>query len=125
MIVQWARSARFLLPQKDLAAWTLAGIASQTSLRLLDLRGSGMMRLRMPSDALRGADHTLGTQWSLAVHQHPDRVDGIVYNSRLNEMICVAVHDRAVPKLQCTSIVDLKSYVGLADILNKYRIALI
>ena len=114
----------FPLAWSELESWNLAEISSTERLNLVDLRGAGMMRLRMPSDALRGSDHGPGMQWSLALYQHPELPDGILYHSRLNEMVCVAIYDRAVAKLHCNKILRVVDYSRLHEILAKYRIEL-
>lgn len=114
----------FPLARSELEGWNLAEISSTQNLLLVDLRGAGMMRLRMPSDALRGSDHGSGMQWSLALYQHPERPDGILYHSRLNEMPCVAVYDRAIAKLHCNKILRIMDYSRQGEIFAEYRIKL-
>ncbi len=115
----------FLLQEIELAGWALASIDSAQDLRLVDLTGSALVRNRVPTDAVRGSDQTLGRWWSLAFHQHPGEPDGILYPSRLNdEYKNVAVYDRAVPKLRCHDVIKLMSYPGLAAILDRYNLAL-
>lgn len=63
-------------------------------------------------------------QCSLALYQHPEVPDGILHHSRLNEMTCVAIYDRAVAKLHCKQILRVVDYSRLHDILAKYRIEL-
>jgi hypothetical protein len=115
----------FLLTRHELEEWRIAQISSSQPLRLVDLRGDGMLRMRVSSDALRGRDHSLGMTWSLAFYQHREAPDGILYNSRLNESLNVAVYDRAVRHLRCDDIVRLLDCAALADILDTYRIDLL
>jgi hypothetical protein len=66
----------------------------------VDLRGDGPARMGVPTDAVRASSHALGRRWSLAFWSHGARPDGLVYPSRLNGEACVAVYDRALPKLR-------------------------
>jgi hypothetical protein len=43
--------------------------------------------------------------WSLALHNHPDQPDGILYRSRFDDdAFCAAIYDRARSKLVVRSI---------------------
>jgi hypothetical protein len=63
-------------------------------------------------------------RWAVAFYEHPQRVDGIVYPSRLNGQLNGAVFDRAVHKVHCLTANGLAREPGLAGILNGYRVAL-
>ena len=54
----------------------------------------------VPSDVAHHSEHSLSQQWSLAFHEHPQRVDGVYYVSRLHTgMFNLAIFDRAIGKL--------------------------
>lgn len=63
--------------------------------------------------------------WSLAFHEHPQKPDGIIYPSRLNEETNLAIYGRAVGKLQSASSSPLVGAPNLAAVLDTLKIALI
>lgn len=69
---------------------------------MIDLRDRGAKRMRVPTDVAHASGHALSQAWSLAFHQHPERVDGILYRSRHNGQVDVAVYYRAPSKLSPT-----------------------
>lgn len=114
----------FFLTGRELEQFMLAQISSISPLRLVDLRGQGPVRMRIPTDAVRGQDHRLSMTYSLAFYQHPEKPDGLLYRSRLNEMTNIALYDRAVQRLCCDACIPLLDCADLADILDHYRLAL-
>lgn len=109
-----------------LESWSIVEIAASEPLALLDLRGSGTVANRIPTDAVRAQSHDLGRLWSQAIHNHKDQPDGIIFSSRLNEQPNVAVFGRAMPKLETVTNANLFAYrVELAAILDRYKIALV
>jgi len=104
---------------------SMASIRPITSLRLVDLTGDGPLRMGVPSDVVGARDQSLAQAWSVAFYGHPDQPDGVLYPSRLNEERCIAVHDRAVSKLEVVAaprLIDCS--VELAAILDVLEIAL-
>lgn len=55
----------------------------------------------------------------------PAQLDGILYPSRLNEELNLAVYDRAIPALACSTTVPLLKARGFARILDDLKIALV
>jgi hypothetical protein len=94
-------------------------------LRLLDLTENGPVRMGIPSDVARGRRQALARKWSVAFHEHPAQVDGIVYPSRLNGEKNLAIYGRAVGKLELLREQDLKRAVGLPDVLDDFLVALL
>ncbi|MDR3488428.1 MAG: RES family NAD+ phosphorylase [Bradyrhizobium sp.] len=94
-------------------------------LRLLDLTGDGPVRMGIPSDVARGRRQALARKWSVAFHEHPQQLDGIVYPSRLNGETNLAIYGRAVGKLELWHAQDLKRAAGLADVLDDFLVALL
>lgn len=86
------------IPYVELEAFVRAEIEIGQELRLLDLCGDGGLRMSVPSDVVGAKNQTLARLWSKAFHEHPERVDGILYPSRLNEQRNIAVYARALPK---------------------------
>lgn len=96
-----------------------------TPLRLIDLTGDGPVRMGIPSDVVRGRTHTLARKWSVAIYGHPVAVDGILYPSRLNGEVNVAVYDRAISKLEAVGTLDLTAAPGLGGVLDDFFVALV
>jgi hypothetical protein len=94
-------------------------------LDLVDLRAGAAVALGLPTNALRAASHRLGQRASLALYQHPDRLDGIWYPSRLNGDENLAVYDRAVPNLSAGPRRSLRTCPDLASVLNRYRVVIV
>ncbi|WP_439571507.1 RES family NAD+ phosphorylase [Sphingomonas sp.] len=102
-----------------------SGIAVTNPLRLIDLRGDSPLRMGIPSDVVRGRTQQLARRWSLAIHQHPEGVDGIIYPSRLNGEENLAIYDRAIAKLAFGAVGPLELEAGIDGILNDLRVALV
>jgi hypothetical protein len=116
---------QIVVSEKDLRSWTVAQFRLSEPWRLLDLTGGGAIAARVPTDAVRAQDHTLGRAWSKATFDHPDGPDGILYSSRLNEETNAAIFDRALPKVSVEGTAPLFDYESeLARILDKYAIVL-
>jgi hypothetical protein len=113
-----------LLDENDLAIRSYATVEVVTPLSLVDLRGDGPLRMGIPSDVVRGAKQSLARHWSVAIHKHPARPDGIIYPSRLNGEVNLAIYDRAIPKLQAAACVPLLQAAGLAAVLDRLKIGL-
>jgi hypothetical protein len=94
-------------------------------LRLVDLRGDGPLRMGVPSDVVGATRQALARAWSLAFHEHPMKPDGIIYPSRLNEEINLAIYDHAIPRLRVQRHTTLLEARGFADILNDLKVALV
>lgn len=110
--------------ETELEARRYAEIELATPLRLVDLRGNGAIAMGVPSDAHRGTSHTLGRAWSLAFHEHPQAPDGIIYPSRLNGQVNLAVYGRAVSKLRPVRFRRLIDVAELAPVLDDLRVGL-
>ncbi len=91
----------------------------------MDLQGGNAVALGVPTDAVRASPHRLGQRASLAVYQRADRLDGILYPSRLNGDENLAIYDRAMPKISAGPRLKLGRCPELAPILTAYRVALI
>lgn len=89
----------FELPRDQLNRWVLRfdgrplTVAVLTGAHLKRLGGEGALSTVVPYDVPQ--------QWSLAVHEHPARVDGFIYISRhLNTEQAVVLFERAKSKLK-------------------------
>ena len=68
-------------------------------LRFLDMTGGNAVRFGVPSDVIRYSNHKSGQFFSEFVYTEMPDIDGMLYSSRFTEALCVAVYDRAIPKL--------------------------
>lgn len=74
----------YLMDETELDTRRYAEVQVREALKLIDLRGDGPVRMGVPSDVPRGSRQTLARKWSVAFHDHPEQVGGIIYPSRLN-----------------------------------------
>jgi hypothetical protein len=118
------RTDDVLLDEGELRARTYATLRVDSALSLVDLRGDGPLRMGVPSDVARSSEQTLARKWSLAFHQHPSQVDGIVYPSRLNGETNLAIYDRAISKLSVHASRPLIREPGLAAVLRDLKVGL-
>jgi len=115
----------FPLDERELDRRRFAPIEVTTPLRLLDLRDNGPVRMGIPSDVVRGSRQTPARRWSVAIHEHPAAVDGIIYPSRLNNEINLAVYDRAIWKLGAGPSLPLRDAPDLPRLLDEFYVALV
>jgi RES domain len=114
----------YVIRESKLRSRRYALVELISQLNLVDLRGDGCVRMGIPSDVPRSANHALARRWSLAFYQHPSQPDGIIYPSRLNEDVNLAIYDRAVPKLREVSTTALIEAPGFAEVLNNLLVAI-
>ena len=98
------------------------------ALRLVDLTAHGLSRLG--ADArLTSGDYTVSQKWALALYQHREQPDGILYCSRHDLACrCVAVFDRDRAGVSCSSLGSLlerRHRALLAQLLDLYDVRLI
>ncbi len=74
-----------------------------SGLTLLDMTSGNAARYSVPTDVIRYSNHKSGQFFSEFVYTHLPDVDGLLYASRFTEALCVAVYDRAIPKLVSTA----------------------
>jgi len=110
----------FYLTNTEMRRLNVVELRSTRPLRLVDLRGDNLVKMRLPTDLARAQDHHLGQQASLAFYTHPDKPDGILYRSRLNEGLCVAVYGRAVRRMRGVKAIPLLDDARLAGVLDEY-----
>jgi hypothetical protein len=115
----------FPLAERELHARQYVEIINAHELRLVDLRGNCAIRMGVPSDVARASKQSLARAWSVAFYEHPEKPDGVIYPSRLNSEINLAIYDRAIPKLVVDVEVPLIAASGLASILNDLKVALV
>lgn len=112
------------IDESELHVRKYATVEVTNPLSLVRLRGNGPVKMGIPSDVTGASRQSLSRAWSLALHEHPAKPDGILYASRLNGETNIAVYDRAISKLYIQETCDLISAPGLAHTLNELRAAL-
>jgi hypothetical protein len=120
------RIRAFPIEWTELETWTCADLEIGASLTLIDLRGDGLVRMGIPTDAARASPQDLGRAWSRAFWSHEAKPDGIIYDSRLNGETNIAVYDRALAKIRAIAtprLVDCRA--ELAAIINDFDLAIV
>lgn len=100
-------------------------ISVREPLRLADFNDDNLLRMGIPADVARGRNQALARKWSLAIHEHPAAVDGILYPSRLNNETNLAIYDRAISKLARKSSCDLDKAPGIGSVLDRFQVAFV
>jgi hypothetical protein len=94
------RSAGRLVPRADLEARSVSRLSVLRDLRLLQLEGPGLARLRIAAERTHGDDYRECQQLALDLFTGYPAVDGIQYRSRWdNSRLSWAVFDRASKKV--------------------------
>jgi hypothetical protein len=94
------------------------------SLRLVDLRDDGCLKLGAPTDAAHARNHSAGRALGRALYDDHDHVDGIWYRSRLTGGECFAIFDRAAAKLRVQRVQNLIDHPDLAVVLREHSVFL-
>ena len=112
------------MSQTEVERWGVTEINVVAPLRVVDLRGAGLLRLGLSTDASRAKSHRQGRLASEAIH---DRgwPDGILYNSRLTGDVCCAVYERGVAKLVAGPVVEALTLAALVPALASLRVEII
>lgn len=102
-----ARLRELIIARQELEESVCAEIDLPDDARIVDLTGDGLVAIGIPTDAVRATDQSLGRAWALALHDHPARPDGLLYPSRLNGDLNLAVFDHALPRLRVRKVQGL------------------
>jgi RES domain len=113
------------IAEADLHARRYAVIEIIEPLNLVDLRDDGPVRMGVPTDVVRGSDQSLARRWSVAFHTHPSGPDGVIYPSRLNNEVNLALYDRAIGKMAAVDKRPLLAATGLGSVLNALKAGLV
>jgi RES domain len=113
-----------------LARYSLARLAAQRPLRLLDITASGSLARIGADGRLFAGEHSVAQSWSRALYEHPyAAIDGILYPARHDpNCSAMAIFDRA-PQIDVLD--SIPWHDGgvlrplLAEILNHYAFSLI
>ena len=112
----------------DLAGRGRSRVDLLGDLRLVDLTGSGLAQIRADGRLTTG-DYQVAQRWSLALHDHPDQPDGLMWRSRFDQgRTCYAMYDRARSGVQLMPLGPLDDPAftpKLVAILDEYRIGLV
>ncbi|WP_454887416.1 RES family NAD+ phosphorylase [Sphingomonas oryzagri] len=108
----------------DLTGWGVCEVSVTEPLHLLDLRRDGCFRLGVSTDIVGAKMQGLARTFSQALYDETD-LDGILYYSRLRRRECLAIYDRAVTRLEATSVVELETRAGLMSALRALKVQLI
>lgn len=93
--------------------------------RLVDLTGAGPRRLGADSRLCNGP-HGIAQQWSRALHEHPERPDGLYYRLRLDSsQSAMALFERFQPRLLVDSTTPLLFHPGLRAALKRYGMSIL
>ncbi|WP_210317594.1 RES family NAD+ phosphorylase [Salinarimonas ramus] len=118
--------AGFAIGLGELRERVIATIDAARDLAVLDLTGDGLVLAGVPTDAVRASDQGIGQAWSLAIHEHPARLDGILYPSRLNGESNLAVFDRAVGDgLVAMDTRPLLQDTDMIGVLDRFRVTVV
>ncbi len=104
-----------------------AEISFPGPLRLADLTAEGLAQLGADGRLCTG-DYRISRRWALALQQHRDRPDGILYRSRHDpSRRCAAVFDRAAAPSASDlgSLAEARHRALLAGLLDRYRCGLL
>jgi len=123
----FGQSLETLLDEDYIYARALSTLEPKHPLRLVDVTGRGAAWISAAGEMACG-DRALSQEWSKALYNHPEKVDGILYRCRHDqERFSVALFDRAKGVLAVTehlawSDAALKPLLG--EILDHYNLGL-
>jgi hypothetical protein len=129
-IETFAKAAGTIITTSELRHRCLAELKAARELRLVDLTQSGAL-VRIGADArLFSADHVISQTWSKALYDHPLKVDGLLYPSRLDPTKhALALFEGRIRKLveldRQTWYATGKLRYLLAEIIDHYDLAVI
>jgi len=90
-----------IMRRADYRGWSAINFSTRagSGLNLVDLTSGNAARFGVPTDVVRYSNHKSGQFFSEFVYANMPAIDGMLYTSRFTELLCVAVYDRAIPKL--------------------------
>jgi hypothetical protein len=123
-----ATGVRFVT-ERELAARGLARITTTRPLRLADLRAEGLARMGADAALTSGPDYAMARRWARAIHDHPRKVDGILYRARHDPArACGAIFDRAGAVVRARTTGSLRARAHrklLAELLDTHKFGLV
>ncbi len=123
---RFENKAERLLLEEELDRYSIVAVRNPSPLFLLDLRNEGASLLGVSTDAVRAKAQAAGRRLSQSLYDQT-AFDGIVYMSRITNMQCVAVYDRAITSgLEVDSpVLDLPRLAALPVILESLRVTVV
>lgn len=112
---------RLMVAMTDIVGRSISGLVSDRPLRIVRLYGSGLQTVGTDNSISTGPYEPCGL-WSDALWDHPDRPDGLAYQSRHDSSeICLAIFEKANVRLQAMGTQSLSSMLGdVAAVLDSY-----
>jgi hypothetical protein len=114
---------QLMLSEADL--WGATEVNSPVPLTLIDLRTTGVLRLGVSTDAVRGKVQNQGRKLSQEVYDQTD-VDGLVYLSRLTGQTCICLYERALSKsLTASPVQQVARLAGFIPALQALNVSIL
>lgn len=117
-----------LVTHKALNQRKLVEISVTRALHIVDITGPNLKKIGADGRIIMGGDYSLSRAWALAIHNHPDKVDGIYYRSRNDpERLSIAIFHRAADALEIASELEMGDVAArqiLAPIIEHYGFGL-
>jgi hypothetical protein len=117
----------FSVGEEDLGVRSVARFHVVQPIRLVAFHGAGLAKVGATAAVCSGP-HEVSRAWSLALHAHPDEVDGIRYRARHDDDgFAVALFDRSGASIEWVNsagLMDEGFRVELGRILDRYELAL-
>ena len=86
---------RRIVDKIDLEIRNMAVLRNDAPLKLVEAHGAGLSKIGA-TVALSTGHYDTSRRWSLALWQHPDRPDGLIYSSRHDpDYLCAAIFKRS------------------------------
>ena len=103
--------ARRQLMLSEVDLWGATEVSGSIPFTLIDLRTTGVLRLGVSTEAVRGKAQGQGRRLSQSVYEQTD-ADGLVYLSRLTGLTCICLYERALPGCLTVSPVQPVAYLA-------------
>ena len=112
---------RLMVAMTDIVGRSVSGLVSNRPLRIVRLYGSGLQTVGTDNAISTGPYEPCGL-WSDALWDHPDRPDGLAYQSRHDSSeICLAIFEKTDVRLKVQGAHLLSSMLGdVAAVLDSY-----
>lgn len=124
---QFVTTVHFPRPitSRELSSKALSEVICDRPLKLVDLRGSNLPRIGADARLFAG-DRSDAQLWSRALHDHPEKADGLIYPTRHDpSRNAAAIFSENLLWDNTSRRSWLSLGITLRDILNKYDFALI
>lgn len=112
---------RLMVAMTDIVGRSVSGLVSDRPLRIVRLYGSGLQTVGTDNSISTGPYEPCGLR-SDALWDHPDRPDGLAYQSRNDSSeICLAIFEKAAVRLKAKGSHALSVMLGdVAAVLDSY-----